>query len=194
MVTFHSLVRKHFRRRGQMSASTTALDIDKEPIADHPAREPRGIPPSRWGGAAWTFIHYVALGYPRHPSLRDIDEYTRFFASLQYILPCRACREHLHEHVRHTPPDEALASGRDAVFAWTVKLHNAVNESLGRPEMSVKDALRWYCKRKLVVVPASWRWTDALAGAIVALALIVAVGLLQAHGRTFLKRSGKGRR
>jgi hypothetical protein len=135
------------------------------------AIEPRGIPPHKWGAAAWTFIHYVAAGYPKRPTLQDADEYARFFSSLEYVLPCKACRDHLHDHMRRNPPNEALAGGRDALFAWTVRLHNIVNESLGRPTASPERMARWYARRRLLVAPRSRRWTDAILGAIAAFVL-----------------------
>jgi hypothetical protein len=39
------------------------------------------------------------------------------------------------------PLDAALSGGRNTMFTWSVNLHNAVNRSLGKAEMSVQDAM-----------------------------------------------------
>lgn len=145
---------------------------------DQPAVEPRGITPTKWGAAAWTFIHYVAAGYPKHPTSQDADEYRRFFSGLGYVLPCQACRNHLHEHMRNNPPDAALAAGRDDLFAWTVRLHNVVNETLGKTRVSPESMAHWYAQSRLVVAPASYRVLDALGGAVLALVVALALTLI----------------
>lgn len=149
-----------------------AVDLDK------PASGPRGIAPGRWGPAAWTFIHYVALGYPREPTLRDIDEYRRFLESLRYVLPCRMCREHLRDHMFKHPPDSALAGGRDTLFEWTVDLHNLVNRSLGKRSVSPEAIFKWYATRHLGVSPQSACWLHASLGAVAALILALALACL----------------
>jgi hypothetical protein len=92
----------------------------------------RGLAPARWGASGWTFLHYVALGYPTLPTARHIREYGDFLRSIQNVLPCESCREHMAVNVRTNPPDEALRAGKDALFAWTVDLHNVVNRALGK--------------------------------------------------------------
>ena len=104
----------------------------------------RGIPPSKWGSCAWAFIHYIALGYPENPTARDVDDYMAFFSSLAGVLPCKACREHLFDHMIDMPPDQALRSGRGELFQWTVDLHNAVNISLNKPIRSASDMQVYY--------------------------------------------------
>lgn len=47
------------------------------------------------------------------------------------------CNEHWSRWYPQNQPDY---SSRDAYFAWTVKAHNAVNERLHKPIMSVEDA------------------------------------------------------
>ena len=139
----------------------------------HRRQDARGIKPSRWGAIGWAFIHLVALGYPSEPTPRDAAEYGRFFASLGDILPCMACRDHLRDHVRQCPPANALAAGRAELFAWTVALHNRVNESLGRPTRTMESTLRYYTRVPLTVVAAHRRWVDVLAGAVAVLAVLV---------------------
>lgn len=49
------------------------------------------------------------------------------------------CRRHWRELVAAKPPD---FSSREAFFAWTVEAHNAVNERLGKPLVTLEEARR----------------------------------------------------
>jgi hypothetical protein len=74
----------------------------------------------------------IALGYPSDPSTSERDDYRAFIYALARVLPCDACRSHLEEHLRASPPDVALARGGRALLEWTVALHNTVNAMLGK--------------------------------------------------------------
>lgn len=105
------------------------------------AQEKRGLSPSKWGACGWSLIHYVALGYPASkPSSLDRERYAQFFRSLTGVLPCEMCRDNLKRHLTHAPPDAALAQGRDALFDWTVRLHNIVNRETGKEAVDVRTA------------------------------------------------------
>lgn len=95
--------------------------------------------PTLWGPHVWAAIHVICLGAPEHFKGEQLS-YQKFFDSLPYVLPCAKCKEHLLQHMEKNPMDAALAGGKTTLFAWSVQLHNAVNKSLGKPEMSVKDA------------------------------------------------------
>ena len=143
-------------------------------VQDQVRATPRGISPSRWGACAWTFLHYIALGYPQHPTSQDVSDYASFFASLQFVLPCKACRDHMQEHVVNMPIDNALASGRDALFAWTVQVHNTVNASLGRRQHNLDAMFDHYASGHISAQPRYARLQDGLVGAVVALLLCFA--------------------
>jgi hypothetical protein len=98
-----------------------------------------GITPAYWGPCVWASIHLICLGAPEQFSGNQLN-YRKFFESLPYVLPCDACKQHLTEHLEKHPMDAALAGGRDSLFTWSVQLHNAVNRSLGKPEMTVEQA------------------------------------------------------
>lgn len=92
--------------------------------------------PRLWGAAVWATIHYVALGFPDHPQPSDQTAYAEFFRAVGRVLPCLTCTQNFERHVAQlTPLPEVLASGRDALFAWTVDLHNLVNRDSGRPSL-----------------------------------------------------------
>ena len=54
-------------------------------------------------------------------------------------IPCGECHAHWRALLADTPPDYGNW------FAWTVGAHNAVNRRLGKPEMTLADAVaRWH--------------------------------------------------
>jgi hypothetical protein len=97
--------------------------------------------PAAWGGSAWLFLHALASALPAstqaHHAFRDV------MASLPEVLPCSLCRTHLCTHMPTLPTMQTVLSGTftraDAVAA-VHDLHNTVNLSLGRPQLSHKDA------------------------------------------------------
>lgn len=101
-----------------------------------------GLEPISWGPHVWAAIHIICLGAPEMFQGGDHLSYFKFFDSLPYVLPCEKCREHLKRHMEKYPIDAALAGGRSTLFTWSVNLHNAVNRSIGKPEMSVPDAMK----------------------------------------------------
>lgn len=97
--------------------------------------------PRLWGEPFWATLHYVALGYPeRDPSPEQQDAYAAFYAAAGHVLPCSACAANFLRHTDQLPLGPALAQGRDALFAWTVALHNTVNRELGKPELTAEAA------------------------------------------------------
>lgn len=106
--------------------------------------ELRGISPKYWGPCGWAMIHYIALGYPKHPTNAHKQQYTAFFETLGNVLPCLKCRNNFRRHLTHAPPTAALAEGKDALFAWTVRLHNIVNGELDKRRIDVRAAKAMY--------------------------------------------------
>lgn len=106
-----------------------------------------GIEPHIWGPSAWATIHMICLGAPDVLEAHQLS-YKKFFDALPYVLPCEKCRKHLVQHLEKHPMDAALAGGKSSLFAWSVDLHNAVNEMLGKPKISVADALQFWSSYK----------------------------------------------
>jgi len=95
----------------------------------------RKITPEIWGGAMWRTIHVVALGYPRNPPPAARAQYKAFYDSLRTVIPCSTCREGYVGIVDDMPVDAALGNPED-LFDWTVRVHNKVNEKLGKLPMT----------------------------------------------------------
>jgi hypothetical protein len=98
------------------------------------------VPPPVWGPMFWMTIHLVALGYPSSPTYTDKRSAKNFFEALANLIPCPICREHYKGHLEKHPISPNLDTNKD-LFDWTVKLHNEVNKSLGKPEWTREEAL-----------------------------------------------------
>ena len=87
--------------------------------------------PKIWGPKAWFLIHALALNYPKNPNFKEKQEYSNFFKSLKYVLPCLACAKHYEENIKKYPIDNYLDT-TESLFNWTVDLHNMVNYQTGK--------------------------------------------------------------
>lgn len=101
--------------------------------------------PSAWGPHVWSAIHLICLGAPVQLSDAEQEQYQQFINYLALVIPCATCRQHLKENLRAVPVAKYL-SGRDKLFEWSVRIHNLVNASLGKPEWNVDAALEHWEK------------------------------------------------
>lgn len=118
----------------------------------------KGIEPSVWGPHVWGAIHLICLGAPEMMGEAEAAHYRAFFQHLGGVLPCAKCREHYAEHMRTHGAglDTALFQGGDALFRWSVDLHNAVSASVGKAAMPYEAArARWSPSSGLAPAPAS---------------------------------------
>ncbi len=98
------------------------------------------LPPAVWGPIFWYTMHIVALGYPPNPPPEYKAAAKQFYESLQYLIPCPVCREHYAVHLKELPLEPALNSRSDLIH-WTWQIHNLVNESLGKRQITLDEFL-----------------------------------------------------
>lgn len=96
-----------------------------------------------WGEHLWHSMHFVAMGYPEHPTPSDKDVYRAFYKNISDVLPCRKCAPHFREVLERVPIEPYLID-RKQLFTWTVLVHNEVNRSLDKPAWSVERAWSVY--------------------------------------------------
>lgn len=99
--------------------------------------------PTAWGLYGWGFIHNVALGYPKEQTYMIKENYRQFFHLIGDVIPCKSCSTHYKKMIADYPPD---LTDRDALFKWTVDIHNNVNKRLGKSEISYNDAYNIWLK------------------------------------------------
>lgn len=102
-----------------------------------------GITPNSWGPYAWGTIHLVSLGAPDKIDQALRTAYAMFFNQLPYVLPCATCARHLQENLTKLPVESYL-DGKETLFAWSVQLHNIVNRQLGKREMTLEEARKYW--------------------------------------------------
>lgn len=100
-----------------------------------------------WGPVYWSMIHNTALNYPDRPTDAEKARFKAFFEHLEHVIPCPICRQHYAQNLQMHPIVEGLRSRMD-LFVWSVELHNAVNEQLGKRKHTIKQALALWTKPK----------------------------------------------
>lgn len=96
--------------------------------------------PKIWGKYFWTTLHVIALGYPDQPSETDKTNYKTFYTTFWKVIPCQKCADNYIRHLDELPPIEEHLTDSNALFKWTVDLHNVVNKELGKRTYSYKEA------------------------------------------------------
>lgn len=97
--------------------------------------------PDIWGKYGWNFIHLITLDYPQHPTDSDKTNYRNFFYALIYVLPCAKCKHNLAKNISNFPLTDNILSNRSSFVKWGIQIHNIVNNHLGKPVLSYKEAL-----------------------------------------------------
>ena len=100
--------------------------------------------PYLWGKFVWTSIHFISLGYPMEPTSQDKVDYKNYFENLYKVLPCYACSQNYQDHLKELPITEAVMRDTKSLFKWTVQLHNIVNASLNKKQMTYEEAYQLY--------------------------------------------------
>ena len=84
------------------------------------------------GPSMWHFLHTMSFNYPVKPSKEDKIHYRDFILSLQYILPCKYCRQNLKTNLKANPVTMSVMENRDTFSRYIYKLHEIVNKLLGK--------------------------------------------------------------
>tara|TARA_B100001094_G_scaffold307187_1_gene338676 strand:+ start:1134 stop:1499 length:366 start_codon:yes stop_codon:yes gene_type:complete len=100
---------------------------------------------SDWGPPTWTLFHTIAFnqGFDKKIPPKKKKELSQFFNSLQYVLPCKYCRETYSYYLTIMPVENYLSSGKDIVN-WTFDVHNMVNVKIGKPVSDYKEFVKKY--------------------------------------------------
>lgn len=104
-----------------------------------------------WSRFAWAYFHLASIAYPIIPTEIDVFNYYEFYKFFGLTLPCSKCSKHYSKLFYEIPIEAGLVS-RDLLFKWTVDIHNAVNFSIGKSQMSLAKAVYKY-NRTLFVDP-----------------------------------------
>ena len=83
-----------------------------------------------WGPSMWHFLHTMSFNYPVAPTEDDKKHYREFMLSLQYILPCKYCRQNLTKNYKVFPLRSSDMAGRESFSRYVYKLHEMINKML----------------------------------------------------------------
>jgi hypothetical protein len=83
-----------------------------------------------WGPSMWHFLHTMSFNYPVAPTEDDKKHYREFMLTLQYILPCKYCRQNLTKNYKVFPLRSSDMAGRESFSRYVYKLHEMVNKML----------------------------------------------------------------
>ena len=89
-----------------------------------------GMLTSVWGPGLWHFLHTLSFNYPPAPTKEQKKYYRDFILQLQYILPCKHCRDNLKKNLTKLPLNQAALKNRESFSRWMFKLHELVNKML----------------------------------------------------------------
>ena len=85
-----------------------------------------------WGPSLWLFLHTISFNYPVNPTKKDKERYKKFISLLQYILPCRYCRENFKNNLKSLPLSNNVFKSRNNFSKYLYKLHEHINTMLGK--------------------------------------------------------------
>ena len=83
-----------------------------------------------WGPSMWHYLHTMSFNYPVKPTSEDKKHYLDFMLNLQYVLPCKYCRQNLKNNYKIFPLKKSDMASRDSFSRYVYKLHEMVNSLL----------------------------------------------------------------
>ncbi len=83
-----------------------------------------------WGPSMWHFLHTMSFNYPVSPTADDKKHYREFMISMQYVLPCKYCRQNLTKNYKVFPLRSSDLENRESFSRYVYKLHEMVNKML----------------------------------------------------------------
>lgn len=91
-----------------------------------------------WGPHYWFVIHTIAINYPIKPNAIQKKSYYKFIQDLPSFLPDKNSSKKLTELIQIYPVLPYLDTRKDFI-KWTHFIHNRVNESLGKDQISYSN-------------------------------------------------------
>ena len=91
-----------------------------------------GMLTSVWGPSLWHTLHTISFNYPIKPTKDDKKNYKNFIESLEFILPCKYCRENYKKNMKSAGFKQSVFKNRDSFSKFIFNLHEEVNKMLGK--------------------------------------------------------------
>ena len=82
------------------------------------------------GFNTWTMLHTLSAYFPDEPTVEQQSYASVLLLTLSKLYPCSICAADFEIYVAEKPPD---TTSREALSLWMCRLHNSVNQKLGKP-------------------------------------------------------------
>jgi hypothetical protein len=105
------------------------------------------LSPLVWGPKTWFFLESAALGYPEKPSDDEKEAAKKLLTSLEYLLPCGACRYHFGEFLKKYQQTQSLddiVGDRYSFITFLIEAHNDVRVRNGSAPRTVVEVFTNY--------------------------------------------------
>ena len=105
--------------------------------------------PKKFGPGKWHTLHELAT-FPMFEENPDL--YMNMIPQIFANIPCLECRSHALANLETIPPakyrdyiyhgpDSRVKGRKIGMFVWSVLFHNHVNGQLGKPQLSLEEAI-----------------------------------------------------
>lgn len=101
-----------------------------------------GMLTSVWGPPMWHTLHTISFNYKVKPSQEDKNHYYNYFKMLQYIIPCKYCRDNYKKNLKKLKFNKSVFKNRDSLSRFVYKLHEEVNKNLGKKSNLTYEQVR----------------------------------------------------
>lgn len=99
--------------------------------------------PRVWGPHYWFFLHTIAHSYPTTPNEVTKRKYYDTIQNMPLFIPISEIGNRFSELLDKYPVSPYLGS-RESFIRWVHFVHNKLNVSLGKDEMSLLDSIDAY--------------------------------------------------
>ena len=111
------------------------------------------VNPEIWGPGFWFMLQNGAARYPILAAPFVQENMKNFILGIPFMLPCRSCYPHCTAYIEeHRSELDSIVEGREKLFHFFWEFHNAVNERLGKPTITLDEAKDKYFKGRNVKV------------------------------------------
>ena len=95
-----------------------------------------------WGPSMWHYLHIMSFNYPINPTKSDKNHYRDFIINLQYVLPCKYCRQNLTNNLKKLPITMSSMTNRETYSKYVYELHEHINNMLKKPSNLTYEEVR----------------------------------------------------
>ena len=99
--------------------------------------------PTVWGPHYWFFLHTIAQTYPTNPNPTTKRKYYDLIQNMPLFIPTPEIGNKFSIYLDKYPVSPYLDS-RDSFVRWVFFIHNKINVSLDKPELSYLSSLEYY--------------------------------------------------